>query len=261
MGKRLVRFCTQLLFAFGFLTAFPGLGRLRVEKDDPGKSSAFFILPGLLLGFGVLLISLIPLLTPFTRAVFAVVFMLAATRGLHGDGIIDTFDGFLSGGDDREKILEAMKDSRVGALGWVGAFAVYSLKLALLREVLVHLPAGRGLALLLPPALSRGGVAFHAFVSTPARSGVGLGGSFHAGVGLREVIISVVFMELITFGVFLSAMRAPSAFLFTPGLLFFWLIWGFICRAKIGGVTGDTIGAGVELAEVLGWGLVMCAFL
>jgi len=55
MGKRLVRFSTQLLFAFGFLTAFPGLGRLRVEEEDPGKSSAFFILPGLLLGGGVLL--------------------------------------------------------------------------------------------------------------------------------------------------------------------------------------------------------------
>ena len=261
MGKRLVRFSTQLLFAFGFLTAFPGLGRLGVKEGDPGKSSAFFILPGLLLGGGVLLISHIPLLTPFTRAVFAVVFMLAATRGLHGDGIIDTFDGFLSGGGDREKILAVMKDSRVGALGWVGAFAVYSLKLALLREVLVHLPEGQGLALILPPALSRGGVAFHAFVSPPARRGCGLGARFHAGVGLREVILSVALMELVTLWVFLSATRAPSAFLLAPGLLFFWLIWGFICRAKIGGVTGDTMGAGVELAEVLGWGLVMCNLL
>jgi adenosylcobinamide-GDP ribazoletransferase len=261
MGKRLTRFFKQLLFAFGFLTAFPGLGRISVEADDLGKSSSFFALPGLLLGAGVLLISLIPVLSPFTRSVFAVVFMLTATRGLHGDGIIDTFDGFLSGRGDRERILEVMKDSRVGALGWVGAFAVYTLKLALIAEAFTHLPEGRGFLLLLPPALSRGSVALHAFLFAPARGEGSLGRSFREGVGLREVVVSVLLMELISLGAFLSPSDLHSALLFPPGVLFFWLLWGFLCRAKIGGVTGDTMGAGIELAEIVGWAMVVVSSL
>jgi adenosylcobinamide-GDP ribazoletransferase len=257
MGTRLLKFFKQLLFAFGFLTAFPGLGRIGIGADDPGKSSAYFVLPGLLLGAGVLLIDLIPVLSPFTRSVFAVAFLLAATRGLHGDGIIDTFDGFLSGRRERERILEVMKDSRVGALGWVGAFAVYTVKLALIAEAFIHLPQGRGFLLMLPPALSRGGVAFHAFLFPPASGEGGLGRSFREGVGLREVIVSVMLMELISLGAFLPPQELHMALLLPPGVLLFWLLWGFLCRAKIGGVTGDTMGAGIELAEIVGWSMVV----
>jgi cobalamin synthase len=49
----------------------------------------------------------------------------------------------------------------------------------------------------------------------------------------------------------------PPALLLPAALLAFWLSWGFVCRAKIGGITGDTIGAGIEFAETLGLLLVL----
>ena len=252
MKGRLKKFIVQLLLSFGFLTVLPGLGRLPVDADDLGKSSAFFTLPGLLLGAGVFLIGLIPVLSPLTRAVFCVVFLLGITRGLHADGVIDTFDGFLSGRREKEQILAVMKDSRVGALGWSGAFAVYLLKIALLYEIFLHLPEGSQSLLILPPTLSRGGVAFHVFLFPAAREGSSLGRSFREGVGLKEAIVSVLLMELLSF-----RPATPPALLFPAGVLCFWLVWGFICRAKIGGITGDTMGAGIELAEIVGWCMVL----
>jgi adenosylcobinamide-GDP ribazoletransferase len=255
MSGRTKKFITQLLFAFGFLSIIPGLGRVRPEADDIGKSSAYFALPGLLLGVLVYLLALIPGLSPFTRAVLAVLLLLGMTRGLHADGVIDTFDGFLSGKKGQD-ILQVMKDSRIGALGWVGAFGVYLLKVALLYEVLLHLPESHRSLLILPPVLSRGGVALHAYVFPPARREDSLGERFLQGVGLREVIVSIVLCELLSFRPAL-----PPALMLPPAVLAFWMIWGLLCRWKIDGITGDTIGSGIEFAEVLGFVLVLLIIL
>jgi adenosylcobinamide-GDP ribazoletransferase len=156
-----------------------------------------------------------------------------------------------------------MKDSRVGALGWIGAFAVYVLKIALLNEILIHLTESYRSLLILPPILGRGGVAFHAFLFQPARragsdahaAAVGEGGmgrSFTKGVGLGEVVVSVLLMELLCF-----RPTVPPALVLPAAALCFWLLWGFVCRAKIGTITGDTMGAGVELAELTGLILIL----
>jgi adenosylcobinamide-GDP ribazoletransferase len=255
MSGRTKKFATQILFAFGFLSIIPGLGRVQPEADDIGKSSAFFALPGLLLGVLVYLVILIPGLSPFTRAVLSVLLLLGMTRGLHADGVIDTFDGFLSGKKGQD-ILQVMRDSRIGALGWVGAFGVYLLKITLLYEILLHIPESQRSLLILPPVLSRGGVALYAYVFPPARRGSSLGEAFLQGVGLREVIVSIVLSELLSF-----RPAIPLALMLPAAVLCFWMIWGLVCRRKIGGITGDTIGSGIEFAETLGFALVLLVIL
>jgi cobalamin 5'-phosphate synthase/cobalamin synthase len=252
MRESLKSFFTRLLLAFGFLTIVPGLGRVHEGADDLGKSSSFFSVVGLVIGMGVYLISLIPVLSPFSRAVLCVVFLFGFTRGLHADGVIDTFDGFLSGRRRREETLAVMKDARVGALGWMGAFSVYILKIALIYEILIHLPESRRTLLILPAVLSRGGVAFYAFLFPPARREESLGKSFLEGVRLRELLASVLLMELLSF-----RPNIPPALMLPAAVLCFWLLWGFLCRIKIGGITGDTIGAGIEFSEVVGFALVL----
>ena len=65
-------------------------------------------------------------------------------------------------------------------------------------------------------------------------------------MGLREVLVSTVLMLLISF-----RPSVPIAALLPAGILLFWLGWGYVCRAKIGGITGDTMGAGIEFSETL----------
>ena len=252
MRGRFRNFFTHLSVAFGFLTILPGLGRVALEPGDLGKSSSFFPIVGLVIGMGLYLISLIPAISPFLLAVISLLFMLGFTRGLHTDGVIDTFDGFLSGRRERDEILVVMKDARVGALGWMGAFSLYMLKIALLYEILLHIPPRLQSLLILPPVLSRGGVAFYAFLFPPASSESSLGKNFVQGVGLRELLVSILLMLILSFRT-----TSPPALLLPAAVLCFWLGWGYVCRAKIGGITGDTIGAGIEFAEALGFLLVL----
>jgi len=256
MRGRIRKFFTHLSVAFGFLTILPGLGRVKLEPGDLGKSSSFFPIVGLVIGMGLYLISLIPAISPFLLAVISLLFILGFTRGLHTDGVIDTFDGFLSGRREKDEILSVMKDARVGALGWMGAFSIYTLKIALLYEILLHIPPRLQSLLILPPVLSRGGVAFYAFLFPPARSESSLGKNFVQGVGLRELLVSILLMLILSF-----RPNSPPAFLLPAALLVFWLGWGYVCRAKIGGITGDTIGAGIEFAEALGFLLVLLIIL
>jgi cobalamin 5'-phosphate synthase/cobalamin synthase len=252
MYNRVKEVLRSLLFAFGFLTIIPGLGRIDVDAEDMGKSSIFFPIVGLMLGAFVYLIGVIPVLSPLTRSIFINIFIILFTRGLHTDGVLDTFDGFLSGRRTGDEILSIMKDSRVGALGFVGTFFLYLLKIAILYEILLHVPHHQRSLLLLPTVMSRGGVAFYSFLFPAARVGSSLGRSFASGVRLHHVLGSFLLSQVISI-----RLGTPFTLLLPAFIFLFWFLWGLVCRRKIGGITGDTIGAGIEFAESLGFILVL----
>ena len=123
----------QLTLAVTFLTGIP----LRVEGDvspaDLWRSMGWYPLVGLALGtaaWGVYA-GLLELLPSLVVAVLVVLLLEAVTRGLHMDGLMDTADGLLSGAP-RERALEIMKDSNVGAMGVVAALLILMLKVAAL---------------------------------------------------------------------------------------------------------------------------------
>ncbi len=243
------RAAKRLLFAFGFLTAIPGLGRI---KADAGASSAFFPFVGAFLGCCIFGISFITI-SPLGVAVFIAIFLIIATRGIHADGILDTFDGFLSGRVLKDEILAIMKDSRVGALGFMSAFCIYMLKIAILYEIIRYMPGAHRSLLILPPVLSRGGVALYCRAFPPA--GQGMGSSFASSIKTGHILTSFLLMELLSFRYFnIMLLLLPVL------ILALWMVWGIICRKKIGGFTGDTIGAGIEMTEVAGFALVFFLF-
>lgn len=262
------RFVRSFLFAFSFLTAFPGLGKVAVDEEGLGLSVVFYPLAGLLLGalvYGVCLAGVHPL----TRAVLGVIVLLAATRGMHADGLLDTFDGFLSGGGPPGRVLEVMHDSRVGALGLVGAGCVYGAKLVLLFELVLALaPAGAGpfqgpgrlpqavplSALVIPAAAARGALGLHCFLFPPARRGEGLGGALVAAVRPAHAAGALALSLAIA-----CLPGCPALLLAVPASAAVWVLWGLVCRARIGGVTGDTLGAGIEIAETAGYLAVLLA--
>jgi adenosylcobinamide-GDP ribazoletransferase len=209
--------------AIQFLTLFPV--SCNCARRDLGRSTFFFPLVGLLLGGVMVLVNraLSAVFPPAPVIVLIVIAMLAVSGGLHMDGLADTADGFFSA-RPRERILEIMKDSRTGAMGVMAIVSVFCLKIAALLSV----PTGlRGSTLLLMPLAGRCALVIAMAALPYARSGDGLG---RAGLGAAGCVVALT------------------------------LVFSFWCRGKIGGFTGDTLGAACELAElvpplVAAWGL------
>lgn len=249
------RIFKPLLFAYSFLTITPGLGKIRVEPEDIGMSTVFYPLVGATLGFCVALFGLLPGLSELTLSAMICIALLILTRGMHADGLIDTFDGFLSGKREKKQVLAIMKDSRVGALGFIAAFSLYVLKICVVYELLRHEPSGLSLSVVFAPALSRGGVAAAAAFFPPA-SGEGLGSSYISSTKKRHALFSFLFMIL-----FSLRKENPLSLLLALAALSFWIVWALICKRRIGGMCGDTMGAGIELSELfcLGAALLLSA--
>lgn len=232
----------ELRIAGSFLTRFPVAQNVPCDGRRLGRSMAFFPLVGLLLG--VLLVAAdkgLALLFPRSVADGVLLLLLVlATGGLHLDGLADTVDG-LAGGRDRETALRIMKDSRVGAMGAI----VLTLTL-LLKYLALHALPGpvRSEALLLFPAAGRWATVALAAFSPYVRPGGGTG-AFSDHVGKRELLIAGATVAAAAF--LLSGVRG---FLLLPPLV---LAAAGLClyfRKKLGGVTGDVLGASVEIVEV-----------
>ncbi len=237
----------QLLFAYGFLTAFPGLGRVRIAPEETGKSTLFYPVVGLTIGAFFYPIAQLRALSPLTISVLMCVFVLAVTRALHADGLIDTFDGFLSGKDRPEEIVEVMKDSHLGAMGYVLSFCLYLVKIAFLYEILQNTAGSFPRYLIAAPVLSRGGVAIAGAIFPPAGKKEGLGREFVKSIRPGHAAGSFVLTAAIACVLARPPLHGAVLSVCSAGL---WAVWGLVSKKKIGGINGDTIGAGIELTEV-----------
>lgn len=125
----------SLIASLQFLTRLPIPGQF--EADELGRSINLFAVGGLVIGAAAGGVSYLlqRLGCPWTiRAVCITVFLAGVTGGMHLDGVADTFDGLMSG-KRGEKLLEVMRDSRIGTMGAVALWAVLSLKAASIAAI------------------------------------------------------------------------------------------------------------------------------
>lgn len=234
-----------LLAALQFLSVLP-IPR-RFTTDDIGRSLVFFPAAGLVigafaaLGYGFALALRLPALV---SALVGVLFLSALTGFLHLDGVADTADGFFSA-RPRERILAIMRDSRIGTMGVIGVFAVLSLKWA----ALAGLPPAIGWrALVLAPMLGRAGQVMTLNYVPYARAEGGL-----ASVFLDHCSRKSVFAALASFFFAAVFLGGPAGLLAPCAAAGFGVYFNFRCIQKIGGMTGDTLGAvseGIETAAM-----------
>lgn len=180
------------------------------------------------------------------RSAAAIAASVWVTGALHLDGLMDSADG-IGSGRGRERMLEIMRDSRVGAMGVVAGVVSLLLRYALLSTLA---PGRRWQALLLAPALGRMSIAVAAGIWPVARVGqTSLGASFAAHVGRRQVIgaLGLGLGIALLGGALAGSARGPIAWL--AALAVSWLVARFLA-AQLGGLTGDTYGAINEVAEV-----------
>ncbi len=232
------------LIALQFLTRIPVNIKDSIEERDLVRSVYFYPLIGLIIG--IILVVINDLLTNYipsgTRPVILLTALVFLSGGLHLDGFMDTMDGLCSGAP-REKALEIMRDSRVGAFGAVGLVVLLLLKLNLLQNF-----SGDSLRnlLLVMPVLSRFTVVAAMPLADYARTGFGLGQVLVNKVEWKEVLVTFIF----SLAVCILILGLKSFVLIMLLFLFLWIWTGYL-KSKIGGITGDTLGATIEIAEVL----------
>jgi adenosylcobinamide-GDP ribazoletransferase len=232
-----------LFAALAFLTILPVPRRWCGESRELERSLAWFPLVGLVIGLAIAGLdgAFAAALPPLPASVLTVVAMIAISGALHLDGLADTADGFLSS-RPRERILEIMKDSRVGPMGVAAIVGVLLLKVAAVASLA---PAARfGTVLLMPLA---GRVAPVLLMSTLRYvRELGLATAFQRRRALGPPLVAIASLAgagwLVAGPVGLAAAAAAVAL---PVVFALW------CRSKIGGYTGDTLGAACELAEVV----------
>lgn len=235
-------FLLQLGEALRFLTIIPQPWLPPMSERGMVAAIPWFPMAGLVIGAALLPVGWLAGLVwgDLARAALVVVAWGIITAGLHLDGLSDTFDAVLSW-RSRERKLEIMKDSRIGAMGAIALVAVLLLKVTLLAEA----GAAWWQAALLAPALGRWADIYGIYWFPPAAEG-GLGRAFHEQVRRPDFLFATATAALAALGI------AGAA-----GLVALLLVWAgahLLARwwtRDLGGLTGDTYGALCELAEVV----------
>ena len=234
----------SLMAAVRFLTILPVPGS--GEKDPAFFNGAlyYFTITGLLIGsfaalFALLLVNSLPVLV---SAVLLTIFLSLASGFFHLDGLADSCDGLLSA-RPASKCLEIMRDSRIGVMGAAALCAVFLLKTASIAAIDQE---NIYQAMIIAPAAGRTSIIFMMALLPYARKNEGLGGLFYSGINRWVPFFSaLVFMGA-------TALLIPSKLvLLCMTLVLSVVLFSWICRNKIGGATGDTLGAICELSEAM----------
>jgi adenosylcobinamide-GDP ribazoletransferase len=230
-----------LLIALQFLTRLPIRLAGMPAPEELGRSLLWYPLVGLLLGATLLAMhwllgnSAVPL-----QAACLLAMWVAASGGLHLDGLADTADAWVGGLGDRERTLTIMKDPRSGPIAVVVLVLVLLLKFVALWVLLAQ--DAEWAALLLAPVLGRSAL-LALFMTTPYVRAGGLGQALATHLprpAARGVLLAVAVAALCLGLVGLSALLVSVA-------LFFYV--RRCLRERLGGFTGDTAGALLELVE------------
>jgi adenosylcobinamide-GDP ribazoletransferase len=207
-------------------------------------AGVLIVLPSAALAALLSALSAPPLLLAFATLALQVL----VTGALHEDGLSDSADG-IGGGRDRESALAIMKDSRIGSYGAVALVLSFGLRAAAIAAIAVVLtPSGLGMVLLAVAAASRTAMVWHWSRLPPARrDGVAASVGEPDGRATATALASGVLLAavlLVPHGAVLSVLLALAAAAITV------LAFDRTAVRKIGGHTGDTIGATQQLAEM-----------
>lgn len=243
--------------AFQFLSRLPVPVKINYTSSVFAASTVFYPVVGAVIGmivaaFGGLLGPVFPELP---LSVMMVALWIGCTGGLHLDGLMDTADGVLSH-RDKQKMLEIMKDSRVGAMGVIVFSLVLLTKWSVIAALLTVSWNMYAAFLILVPLWSRWFMVIAMRRWPYARKEGGMG-SFFAGLRTLHLVLATGFAVILTFLILglLSPFSFPSLLFYGAGIPSAALIlgWGMASYLanKLGGLTGDTYGALNELLETL----------
>lgn len=252
-------FFSQLALAIEFLGIIPvPFFRGSIASDeDIGRSSLFFPVVGFIYGMILVLSSLIiaPFVSKEVCGILICLISLILSRGLHIDGLSDTFDA-LGARCSRERKLEIMKDSTVGPFGVTAIIFILLLKIFLSASLV-----GQGglfyCSILIFPVIGRWSMVIAIYFGRSARDD-GLGKIFFTYTKRIEIFWSsfitvniLGLAVLVDNGMRFFSFRGFLFFMVMPIVLISSIFWLHMFTRSFGGLTGDNLGAICEISEAL----------
>ncbi|NEU31062.1 adenosylcobinamide-GDP ribazoletransferase [bacterium LRH843] len=243
------------LLSMQLLTTIPVTKQVQWDDQRAKASVAAYPLVGLILGSLLAVQAYVLIewtsLSSVIIAAYIMTFSLVYSGGLHVDGWADFHDAVFSR-RDREKKLAIMKDPQVGTFAVLAVLFLLSWRFLFLYELNTRSFAGLLFALVMIPMLTRLVMGWHLLLGSFARED-GMAVSLKA-VKCKEMKMiyigwtGLVFLVTLIFSpLFLSLIIGAGIFLFC------WQKW---VHFQLGGITGDTIGAGAEGSETVLWGIL-----
>lgn len=238
-------YLNDFLLFFQFFTRIPINKSLKCDKQNFRRGSVFFPIVGLAIGVlqWTVYYLLIKVLPVNITAVLVVIIPIVLTGAIHVDGLGDTCDGFFSLKGDKDKIIEVMKDSRVGTYASIAiVFDLLARYAAVYTVIEMNLP----LILIATPVIARFTVVFLSFIGKNAKE-TGSGNIFIGNIGVKQLLITAIITSILA--TLLIGVNKTSILL--VAVLIFSFLFNKFCESKITGLTGDTLGANNELVEIL----------
>ena len=260
------------LLLLSFMTRIP-MPKIEYDEEKLGKSMKYFPVVGIIVGFILLFFCIIfnfilknisySAILPL-MIIVVILTDLITTGALHLDGLADTFDGIFSY-RSKHKMLEIMKDSRLGSNGALALILYFLLKFILLFSLIIESREGAVYAIMTYPVVAR----FCSVVScasSPYARGSGMGKTFVDNTKACGLIVAaiitilyttgMVFMPFILFTNYLLPMQfiiKTISIIVVIVLLLGIFAYAFskLIERKIGGITGDTLGALLEISSLV----------
>ena len=260
------------LLLLSFMTRIP-MPKIEYDEEKLGKSMKYFPVVGIIVGFILLFFCIIfnfilknisysavlPLMI-----IVVILTDLITTGALHLDGLADTFDGIFSY-RSKHKMLEIMKDSRLGSNGALALILYFLLKFILLFSLTIESREGAIYAIMTYPVVARY-CSVVSCASSPYARGSGMGKTFVDNTKTCGLIVATVITLLYTIGmifmpfVLFTNYSLPIQIIIKSILIIVIIValsalfayaFSKLIERKIGGITGDTLGALLEISSLL----------
>ena len=260
------------LLLLSFMTRIP-MPKIDYDEEKLGKSMKLFPLVGVVIGFILLFFSIVfsyvlsnLSFSAFLPIIILVVILtdLISTGALHLDGLADTFDGIFSY-RSKHKMLEIMKDSRLGSNGALALILYFLIKFVLLYSLFIEDQGEASFVILTYPVVARL-CSVISCASAPYARGSGMGKTFVDNTKTSGVVIATL-ITVVYSGAVLFYMMGSQFNYFLPLDLFmksfgvnlliiailglFAFSFSKLIERKIGGITGDTLGALLEISSLV----------
>jgi adenosylcobinamide-GDP ribazoletransferase len=223
--------------ALRFLTRLPLPLRAATGADDLGRAAAWFPLVGAIVGLAVAgALWAGAHASPVIGALIALLVWVIITGGLHLDGLADVADALAASHRSPERFLAVLRDPHIGAFGAMAIALQLIAKLVLLADLplAIALPG-----LVLIPAWARWGALAWALLLPPLAQGSGA--SFAAGINRTLIAIEGFVLALLSMWLAPVLVVAPIV---VVAIAVYW-------KLRLGGMTGDCLGAGIEVTETV----------
>jgi adenosylcobinamide-GDP ribazoletransferase len=234
------------LGALIFLTRIPVGKQYEFRSEDLPRSTLYFPIVGMIIGLlgGLVLFCTEPFFPPVVAVLLCMGVTVGVTGALHEDGLADTADGLI-GGLEPQRRLEIMKDSRLGSYGAIVLWFSLTAKLFVLTALLEKGVFTAVCALIVAHGLGRAATVTLLFSHQYVRRDESKASPFGNTVRLKEFVTALLAPILISFALLGSKAMLPlivaAAATWAAGVYF---------QKKIGGITGDCLGATNQLVEL-----------